>query len=172
MKKPWLEILKDKFIIDISNNISQEQIDEAERLLKCSKSSSQAQSSTKPVTNSLPMPSPITTEPSARRTSPSKALAMKPVKKIPLNNIKETELGPGFYHRGFIKYYESALNHVLTLHTKQELLALTRACGLPLSQDGDRKKAKLIQILTSNYCKLSLSIEVSPYLPQQTELNL
>jgi len=93
---------------------------------------------------------------------------MKPVKKIPLNNIKETELGPGFYHRGFIKYYESALN----LHTKQELLTLARAWDLPLSKEGDRKKAKLVQILTDNYNKLSLSIEVSPNLPQQTELNL
>ena len=172
MKKPWLEILKDKFIIDISNNISQEQIDEAERLLKCSKSSSQDQSGMKPMTNLLPTPLPGTTEPSARRTSPSKVQAMKPVKKIPLNNIKETELGPGFYHRGFIKYYESALNHVLTLHTKQELLTLARACNLPLSKEGDRKKAKLVQILTDNYNKLSLSIEVSPNLPQQTELNL
>src|SRR5271157_3549380 len=93
-------------------------------------------------------------------------------KKVLLNDVKDIERGPGFYRRGLIKYYEPALKHVLTLHTKQELLSLVRACSLPLSKEGNRKKAVLVQILLDNYNKLSLSIEVSPYLPQQTELNI
>ena len=64
------------------------------------------------------------------------------------------------------------LMQVLAQYTKRELLALARKCNLPLSVEGNRKKIALIRILTDNRDKLSLSVGVSPNLPQQTELNL
>jgi hypothetical protein len=43
---------------------------------------------------------------------------------------------------------ELFLHRIINQHSKQELLALAKACNLPLSRKGDRKKAALVQILT------------------------